>query len=277
MRKAKHSNPHTLEIRLKPAQMRVFACTKRFRVLVAGRRFGKTYLALVELLRAASDRDRLVWYVAPSYKQGKRIAWNRLKRLTKPYWTSEERWMARFLLTLVIALNLGQVYLSVLFNDWNARFYDSLQEKNLHNFYRELIIFSVLAFSYIIVGVYQYYLRQMLYIRWRRWLTARYQRNWLANRVYYRMELAQRATDNPDQRIQEDLGNFTDQTLRLGLDAMSSAVTLFSFFLILWNLSGPLDLDASGTVGAPRRDPRADAEPPAPRDRWSTPGRNHQG
>ena len=89
MRSAQHAHPHTLEIRLKPAQMKVFACDKRFRVLVAGRRFGKTYLALVELLRAASHRDRLVWYVAPTYKQGKRIAWNRLKRLTRPYWAGK--------------------------------------------------------------------------------------------------------------------------------------------------------------------------------------------
>jgi Terminase large subunit, T4likevirus-type, N-terminal len=79
----------SLEIVLKPAQMRVFACRKRFRVLVAGRRFGKTYLALVELLRAASERGRLVWYVAPTYKQGKRIAWNHLKLLTRPYWASK--------------------------------------------------------------------------------------------------------------------------------------------------------------------------------------------
>ncbi len=170
----------------------------------------------------------------------------KLWRLTKPYWNSEERWMARGLLAVVVGLNLGQVYLSVLFNDWNARFYDSLQQKNLHNFWRELFIFTVLAFSFIVVGVYQYYLRQMLIIRWRRWLTERYQTNWLANRVYYRIELANRGADNPDQRIQEDLGNFSSQTLGLGLDAMSSVVTLCSFFLILWNLSGPLNFTLGG-------------------------------
>src|SRR5438067_801511 len=88
MRGAQYANPHTLEIRLKVAQMKVFTSEKRFRVLVAGRRFGKTYLALLELLRAACAPSRLVWYVAPTYKQGKRIAWNRLKQLTRPYWTA---------------------------------------------------------------------------------------------------------------------------------------------------------------------------------------------
>ncbi len=71
---------------LRPAQMEVFLDEKRFRVLVAGRRFGKTHLAMIELLRAAWGKDRKVWYVAPSYRQAKRIAWDRLKDLTRPYW-----------------------------------------------------------------------------------------------------------------------------------------------------------------------------------------------
>jgi len=75
-----------VEVKLRPAQMEVFRCEKRFRVLVAGRRFGKTHLALVELLRAAWGRESTVWYVAPSYRQAKQIAWARLKEVTRPYW-----------------------------------------------------------------------------------------------------------------------------------------------------------------------------------------------
>src|SRR3954453_9215348 len=76
-------------IRLKAPQREVFLSPHRFRVLVAGRRFGKTYLANVELLRAASGRGRTAWYLAPTYRQAKRIAWNRLKELTRPYWASK--------------------------------------------------------------------------------------------------------------------------------------------------------------------------------------------
>ncbi len=75
-------------IKLKRPQWKVFRCKQRFRVLVAGRRFGKTFLALVELCRAAWAPGRLAWYVAPTYKQGKRIAWKALKKLTQPYWAS---------------------------------------------------------------------------------------------------------------------------------------------------------------------------------------------
>jgi hypothetical protein len=77
-----------MTIKLKRPQWKVFRSDQRFRVLVAGRRFGKTFLALVELCRAAWDPGRLAWYVAPTYKQGKRIAWKALKKLTQPYWAS---------------------------------------------------------------------------------------------------------------------------------------------------------------------------------------------
>ena len=82
---------HTMEVesnQLKPPQREVFQSPERFRILVAGRRFGKTFLALVELLKAARKPGSLVWYVAPSIKQAKRIAWKPLKKLTRPYWTS---------------------------------------------------------------------------------------------------------------------------------------------------------------------------------------------
>ena len=76
-------------IRLKPPQWSVFRSGARFRVLVAGRRFGKTYLALTELCQAAWSPGRLAWYVAPTYKQAKRIAWKPLKQMTRPYWASK--------------------------------------------------------------------------------------------------------------------------------------------------------------------------------------------
>src|SRR6202140_4899546 len=76
-------------IRLKPPQWTVFRSDARFRVLVAGRRFGKTYLSLVELCQAAWKSGRLAWYVAPTYKQAKRIAWKPLKEMTRPYWASK--------------------------------------------------------------------------------------------------------------------------------------------------------------------------------------------
>jgi hypothetical protein len=78
--------PGSEPIRLKPNQATVFFCDARFRVLVAGRRFGKTYLALAEIMRLAAQPNRLIWYVGPNDGQSKRIVWDRLKTLTRPIW-----------------------------------------------------------------------------------------------------------------------------------------------------------------------------------------------
>jgi hypothetical protein len=71
---------------LRPPQLQVYDCEARFRVLVAGRRFGKTHLALAELCRGAWGEGTLAWYVAPSYRQAKQIAWKRLKEMTREWW-----------------------------------------------------------------------------------------------------------------------------------------------------------------------------------------------
>ncbi len=69
-------------------QIEVFNSSARFRILAAGRRFGKTRLALVEILHAAQTSGRNIWYVGPSYRQAKRIVWKRLKTATQPFWAS---------------------------------------------------------------------------------------------------------------------------------------------------------------------------------------------
>lgn len=168
--------------------------------------------------------------------------WN----LVRIYWSSEERWRARTLLAAVVLLNLAFVYMLVLLNKWNNRFYNSLQNYDINSFWSLLGEFSLLAFIYIIIAVYALYLQQMLEINWRRWLTGRYLRTWLHSQTYYRLQLLERSTDNPDQRISEDLNLFTALTLKLSVGLLRATVTLVSFIIILWDLSGELILPLGG-------------------------------
>jgi len=151
--------------------------------------------------------------------------------LAAPYFRSEDRWKARGMLLAVVLLNLGTVYVTVLINDWSRVFYDALQNKDQAVFY----------------------LTQLLQVRWRGWMTRDYLARWLANRTFYRLELArymaqapsngkreQASPDNPDQRIQEDMQLFTDYTVTLSMGILNSVVTLVTFIGILWALSGPL-------------------------------------
>ena len=72
----------TLDLTLRPAQGEVFSASNRFRVLVAGRRFGKSYLACIELLKAALERPgETYFYCAPTYRMAKDIAWKTLKKI----------------------------------------------------------------------------------------------------------------------------------------------------------------------------------------------------
>jgi len=169
-------------------------------------------------------------------------------QLTVPYWRSPEKWLASLLLAVIVALNLGEVYVSVLFNKWNNGFYDSFQHFDKKAFFASLLTFSWLATVAIIVGVYKNYINQMLKIRWRRWLTNSFLDRWLGRQNHYRMQIVGNPSDNPDQRISEDVGQFIDFTLGLSLGLLSSVVTLFSFLAILWNLSGSLTVPL-GTLG----------------------------
>ncbi|MGZ5884111.1 MAG: ABC transporter ATP-binding protein/permease [Burkholderiaceae bacterium] len=165
--------------------------------------------------------------------------WKAVWQLILPYWRSEEKWKARGLLFVIISFALGMVYLNVLFNSWNRDIFNALQEKNFTAFKDLLWRFSYLAFIYISISIYKVYVSQSLEMRWRAWLTRQYLNEWLANRVFYRIEQSG-STDNPDQRISEDLNSLTVGTLSLSMGLLSSVVTLVSFIGILWSVSGSL-------------------------------------
>ena len=162
--------------------------------------------------------------------------------LTRPYWVSGERGKGLVLLATVVGLALTLVWLEVLFNTWNREFYNTFESRDQAEFFRQLGMFALLALTFIITGVYRQYFQQMLFIEWRTWLTERYLADWLGDRAYYRLQLLDRGTDNPDQRIAEDLNIFVDLTLTLTLGLLSAVVTLVSFVGILWAISGPATL-----------------------------------
>ncbi|OPF62522.1 ABC transporter ATP-binding protein/permease [Hydrogenophaga sp. H7] len=172
--------------------------------------------------------------------------------LAVPYFNSEEKWRARGLLAAIIVLNLAAVYMLVLLNEWNRVFYDALQNKDQVTFWRELGRFTYLAFGFIIIAVYRFYLRQVLEMRWRTWMTKHYLDRWLSNKAFYQLELHRFAKDtdappdNPDQRIAEDLNLFTSSTLGLSMGLLSSVITLVSFVGILWTLSGSFSFGFNG-------------------------------
>lgn len=174
--------------------------------------------------------------------QPKAAFWPAFWALAKPYWVSEARRKGVILLCSVVGFTLALVWVEVQFNDWNKGFYDTFEHKDRLGFYLELGRFAFLAVLFIVLAVYKQYLQQMLMIEWRSWLTDTYLQDWLDGQAYYRLQLLDRGTDNPDQRIADDLNGFVDLTLSLSLGLLSAIVTLFSFVGILWVISGPLEV-----------------------------------
>jgi vitamin B12/bleomycin/antimicrobial peptide transport system ATP-binding/permease protein len=173
-----------------------------------------------------------------------RTAW----RLAGRYWTSEEKRSAWVLLLSVILLNLGNVYVGVRINEWNRAFYNALQAFDAPELFRQIGVFAILVACAVACSVSALYLNQWLQIRWRRWLTLRHLTAWLADRAYYKLQLGTDA-DNPDQRIAEDLNQFTGYILTLSVGLISSFVSLLSFLAILWGLSGTANIPL-GSLGS---------------------------
>ncbi|MEH2506151.1 putative ATP-binding cassette transporter [Bradyrhizobium sp. AZCC 1578] len=167
-------------------------------------------------------------------------------RISAPYFRSEDKWAGRGLLAAVIAIELAIVAINVLITQWNARFYNALQDRNWDSFVSEIIYFCVVVTIFVVLAVYQLYLNQWLQIRWRHWMTAQYLGDWLRQANHYRMQLQGDAADNPDQRMTDDVKLFVDRTLNIGLGLLNSIVTLVSFVAILWALSNAAPLHLFG-------------------------------
>lgn len=166
--------------------------------------------------------------------------------LAKPYWSSEEKLKASLLLTLCIIFNLLAIAGTVMINKWYNVFYDAIQNYDKVAFYHSIIKFCVIAFIYIACMIAAFYCQKVLEIKWRRWLTRHYLEQWFSHKAYYKTKFLSTISDNPDQRISVDISSYISVSFGLILGLLTSMVTLVSFSVILWSLSGILSFAIAG-------------------------------
>ena len=157
--------------------------------------------------------------------------------LALPFWRSEERWPARVLLGSVVLLTLAQNWIAVRLSYWNREFFDTIQRGDYAFFVNLGVVMLGLIFFSITFWLAEEYLFSSLKIRWRRWMTDRFVRDWLGDRAHYLGQLDGHEGDNPDQRISEDIRAFVFTTLDLGMQLFGAVIGLGAFIVILWNLS----------------------------------------
>jgi putative ATP-binding cassette transporter len=172
----------------------------------------------------------------------------RFIRLAGPFFNSDERWMARGLAIGVIGLSLLQIAVQIRLNLWNKSFFDALEAKDWPAFIATMWLFALLASASMGIAVYQVYLKQLLQLRWRRWLTSRLVDGWLANGHHYQVNFIGTGVENPDQRIAENTHFATDMAVEFTLGILNALLTLVSFLGILWTLSGVLHFAIGGTT-----------------------------
>lgn len=163
-----------------------------------------------------------------------------------PYWKSEEKSFAWIVLTCVIALNMAGIYCAVLLNKWNASFYNALQALDKDNFKRLLFQFLGIIMVYITILVSEYFMQAYLAFRWRVWLTKQVMADWLHDATFCRLFSYKAKTENPDQRISQDIAILTSSTLSLSLSIITQCVKSITFAYILWTLSSSLPLPLPG-------------------------------
>jgi vitamin B12/bleomycin/antimicrobial peptide transport system ATP-binding/permease protein len=190
-------------------------------------------------LAAAVGSWLIGWLLTRSTAWGRQFA-----RLAFPYFSPRgpERWRPLLTALGVLALAIASVRLAVLNSYINSGLFTALQELDAGAFARYVGIFAVLSIGFLTQALLAFYLQQRLIIRWRVWLNDRIVDDWLDGGAYHRGRYTASAVDNPDQRIQEDVASFTSSSTSLAVGAVSSLVSLVSFTLILWQLSGPLNM-----------------------------------
>jgi vitamin B12/bleomycin/antimicrobial peptide transport system ATP-binding/permease protein len=165
-----------------------------------------------------------------------RLFWQRLWRLTRPYWNSPRRNRAMLLLGAIVALNLGVTGMQAIFSYLNRDVFDALQAKNSGHFYHVLMQYGIMIVLFVPIAAFYPYITGLLSIDWRDWLTETFVGRMLSHNVLYYI-MRDHAVDNPDQRISEDINSFTTGALNYSMSVLQSVVTAVTFFGILWAIS----------------------------------------
>ena len=163
-------------------------------------------------------------------------------QLLKLYWQSEQRVSAYIFFVIVMLMTICLVGFDVIFSYWFNYFYNALQAYDKRTTIYLLVFFCILAAFNIVVAVYRYYISQLFGLRWRRWLTYQFINRWLSKRDYYYLENFDEHTDNPDQRIQDDIFQLVSSSLTLFVGIISAITTFIGFIYVLWGLSGEINL-----------------------------------
>lgn len=182
------------------------------------------FVIVVWSLTRLTSWGRQFWQLSGAYFS--------LRRSTKPL----------LAIALILLLTLIGVRIDVVLSNWSNGLYNSLQQLNESLFWSFIRIFCIVASMHVLRSMFSFYVNQSFSIHWRAWLNEQLLQRLLSQQAFYRLQYLPQRSDNPDQRIQQDVSSFVDSSLGLSMGVVRSLVSTLAYTLILWNLSGPLQL-----------------------------------
>jgi vitamin B12/bleomycin/antimicrobial peptide transport system ATP-binding/permease protein len=170
----------------------------------------------------------------------------------RPFTAAECR-IAVAMVVFLVLVNQAEVGVNLRISFFRRDWYDALQNRDAAAFWYQLFfVFTPWAFGYVGMLVVEFLVQSLLVIRWRRWLTDHFVSRWLQSHTHYRVSLLAQQTDNPDQRIAEDVFRFINGgadgansaygIYDFSITLISTVSTLVSFSILLWTMSAKFTL-----------------------------------
>jgi vitamin B12/bleomycin/antimicrobial peptide transport system ATP-binding/permease protein len=157
-------------------------------------------------------------------------------------WLSPGRHTLALLIASMVLVICATAAAQVGLNAWNRPFYEAIEQKNFPAFLDQLLVFTVIAGCLLVLNVAQAWLREMVKLTSREWLTRDLFGEWLKPGRSIRLARAGEVGVNPDQRIHEDARRLTELSADLGVGLLQAVLLLLSFLGVLWTVSGALDI-----------------------------------
>jgi vitamin B12/bleomycin/antimicrobial peptide transport system ATP-binding/permease protein len=160
-----------------------------------------------------------------------------LRCLLAALWASRYRGRVGLLAAGIVIVLCANSFGQIRLNAWQGEFFDALEQRNLAIFAGQLLVFGVIVGGLLVLVVAQTWLKEMLQVRLREWLTHDLLDRWLAPKRAYLLAHAGEIGVNPDQRVHEDTRHLIDLSADLAVRLLQATLLLVSFIGVLWVLS----------------------------------------
>jgi putative ATP-binding cassette transporter len=175
-------------------------------------------------------------------EEGVRGLVHQCRELLIALWLSPGRRSLALLIIGTVFVICATAAAQVGLNAWNRPFYEAIAERKFFAFLYQLLVFAAIAGGLLVLNVAQAWLREMIKLRSREWLTRDLFAEWLKPGASARLDGAGEVGVNPDQRIHEDARRLSDLSADLGIGLLQASLLLLSFLGVLWSISGALDI-----------------------------------